>query len=60
MEITKEQFQAYVRVQHSGVTNMFALGTVCDLSGLEREEALEIMKRYGELADLYPDVVDEA
>ena len=52
-EITKEQFEAYVSVQMSGVTNMFDVKTVSDLSGLEKEEIMEIMKNYGELKDKY-------
>lgn len=53
MEITKEQFEAYEGVRESGVTNMFALQTVKELSGLERDEIAEIMKRYGELKEKY-------
>ena len=52
-EITKEQFEAYVDVQMSGVTNMFDVRAVGELSGLEKEEILEIMKNYGELKDKY-------
>ena len=52
-EITKEQFEAYVDVQMSGVTNMFDVRTVGDLSGLEKEEILTIMQNYGELKDKY-------
>ena len=52
-EITKEQFEAYVDVQMSGVTNMFDVRTVGELSGLEKEEIMEIMKNYGTLKDKY-------
>ena len=52
-EITKEQFEAYVDVQMSGVTNMFDVKTVGQLSGLEKEEIMEIMKNYGTLKDKY-------
>ena len=52
-EITKEQFEAYVDVQMSGVTNMFDFKTVGDLSGLEKEKIMEIMKNYGTLKDKY-------
>ena len=52
-EITKEQFEAYVDVQMSGVTNMFDVRTVGDLSGLEKEQIITIMKSYGELKDKY-------
>ena len=50
-EITKEQFEAYVDVQESGVTNMFDVKTVSELSGLEKEEIMTIMKSYGELKE---------
>ena len=52
-EITKEQFEAYVDVQMSGVTNMFDVKTVGQLSGLEKEQILTIMQSYGELKDKY-------
>ena len=39
-EITQEQFEAYVDVQESGVTNMFDVKTVGELSGLEKEEIM--------------------
>ena len=53
----KEKFEAYVKVQKSGVTNMFDVRTVCELSGLEREDAMDIMERYEELMEKYPEVV---
>jgi len=53
----KEKFEAYVKVQKSGVTNMFDVRTVCELSGLEREDAMDIMERYEELMKKYPEVV---
>ena len=52
-EITKEQFEAYVNVQMSGVTNMFDVQMVSGLSGLEREQIMTIMKNYGDLKDKY-------
>ena len=52
-EISREQFEAYVDVQESGVTNMFDVKTVGQLSGLEKEEIITIMKSYGELKDKY-------
>ena len=52
-EITKEQFEAYVDVQESGVTNMFDVKTVGQLSGLEKEQIMTIMTSYGELKDKY-------
>ena len=52
-EITKEQFEAYVDVQMSGVTNMIDVKTVGNLSGLEKEQILTIMKNYSELKEKY-------
>ena len=52
-EITKEQFEAYVDVQMSGVTNMWNVKLVGELSGLEEEEIMKIMNNYGTLKDKY-------
>ena len=52
-EITKEQFEAYVDVQMSGVTNMFDVKTVEELSGLNKVEIMTIMTNYGTLKDKY-------
>lgn len=46
IKITKEDFQAYLKVQNSGKTNMFDLRNVVKLSGLSREKILEIMTNY--------------
>ena len=54
--ITKEQFEDYEAVRSSGVTNMFDVKTVERLSGLTREQCLEIMKTYSELKKQFPDV----
>ena len=51
-KITKENFEAYVNVQESGVTNMFDVRMVKSLSGLEKEQIMTIMQHYGELKDL--------
>ena len=52
-KITKENFEAYVDVQESGVTNMWNVKLVGQLSGLEEEKIMTIMKSYGELKDKY-------
>ena len=52
-KITKENFEAYVDVQMSGVTNMFDVRTVGELSGLDKEQIMTIMTNYGELKDKY-------
>ena len=51
--VTREEFESYVEVQESGVTNMFDVKTVGELSGLEKEDIMTIMKSYGELSDKY-------
>jgi hypothetical protein len=53
LEITKEQFAAYVRVQMSGVTNMFDVRNVTALTGLNKKQIMEIMTSYGELEEKY-------
>ena len=52
---TKEQFEDYVGIRDSGVTNMFAISTVCDLSstGLTRDICYYIMHHFEELAKEY-------
>ena len=49
MEITQEQFQSYVDVQESGVTNMFDVRTVSAISGLNRDQCISIMSNYNTL-----------
>ena len=53
MNITKEQFFAYVNVQMSGITNMWNVDLVSELSGLTREQCMEIIKTYEQLNDKY-------
>lgn len=56
MDITREEFEAYEDVRKSGVTNMFRISVVEDLSGLEREQITYIMQHYSELNERYPKV----
>lgn len=53
MDISKKQFKAYEDVRTSGITNMFMVKTVSDLSGLNRLEILEIMHNYTSLKQKY-------
>ena len=53
MTITKQQFDDYVDVQMSGVTNMFDVRTVSSLTGLTRDEITNIMQNYRELHEKY-------
>ena len=51
--ITQEDYQAYEDVRLSGVTNMFAVSTVSDYSGLSRDKIVNIMKNYSALREKY-------
>ena len=51
--ITQEDYQAYEDVRLSGVTNMFAVSTVSDYSGLSKDKIVSIMKNYSALNDKY-------
>jgi len=54
-EVSKEKFLAYIKVQKSGMTNMFAINNVIYIAGnvydvdLTKEDCLYIMKNYGAL-----------
>ena len=51
--ITQDDFEAYVDVQESGVTNMFNISVVSDYSGLNKNQIIEIMKNYETLSRKY-------
>ena len=55
MNVTKEQFNAYVKVQKSGLTNMFDVNQVILLSDyeLDKDVIIEIMSNYDELSKKY-------
>jgi len=53
MDISEKEFKAYEEVRASGVTNMFDLNTVRQLSGLDRHTIIAIMKDYGDLKKAY-------
>ena len=57
IKITKKQFKAYVRVQMSGVTNMFDVRNVKAMSGLNKEQIISIMENYNELDKKYNDEI---
>ena len=57
IKITKKQFKAYVRVQMSGVTNMFDVRNVKAMSGLNEEQIISIMENYNELDKKYNDEI---
>ena len=51
--ITQDEFDAYVKVQMSGVTNMLNIPVVSDYSGLSRDKITTIITNYNTLADKY-------
>ena len=51
--ITQEDYQAYEDVRLSGVTNMFAVSTVSNYSGLSKDKIVSIMQNYGALNEKY-------
>lgn len=52
MENSKK-YKEYERVRVSGVTNMFDVRAVEMLSGLTREDILDVMSNYSEYRTLY-------
>ena len=52
---TKEQFEDYVRIRDSGVTNMFDIRTIEEISftQLSRVNCMYIMSHFEELAEEY-------
>lgn len=52
---TKEQFEEYVAIRYSGVTNMFDFKYITTISttGLKKEHCIYIMRHFAELADEY-------
>lgn len=55
IEISPEEFKAYEEVRQSGLTNMFDVNKVIELSRvyLTSEKIFEIMKNYSELKKQY-------
>lgn len=51
--ITKSEYEAYEAVRQSGVTNMFAVNVVSDLTGLDIDTIKAIMNQYTELREKY-------
>ena len=46
IEITKDNFDAYLKVRDSGITNMFDIGTVEILTGMNKKQILYIMENF--------------
>lgn len=58
MEITREQFEEYLKIQASGLYNMFDSKAI-KLSGLSEEVYIRIIGRYSDLIVQYKDLYDE-
>ena len=52
-QVTQDEFDSYVEVQESGITNMFNVNVVSDYSGLSRDKIMTIMTNYSDLNDKY-------
>ena len=53
MTITENQFNSYEGVRVSGVTNMFNIRVIMEITDLNKEQIMEIMKNYKELSKKY-------
>lgn len=53
--ITKEKFKRYESVRRSGLTNMFDVPVVSSLSGLSKEEIIDIMQNYSHYEEEFTD-----
>jgi len=51
--ITKEDFLKYEKVRESGVTNMFAVNIVKSLTGLTKDQILNIMENYTKYEEMW-------
>jgi len=55
--ITKKDFEDYEKVRKSGLTNMFMINQVCELSdGLYRDQVKEIIENYEKYNNMWPDI----
>ncbi|MBA7552920.1 hypothetical protein ES705_45499 [subsurface metagenome] len=63
--VSKEKFRAYVKVQESGITNMFNVPNVIEAADkifdveLNKEDCIYIMENYKELEEAFKDEVDQ-
>lgn len=48
-----EMYELYEDVRKSGITNMFDLKVVSDLTGLDKEQIIFVMDHYTELRKRY-------
>ena len=53
--INQAKFEAYTAVQISGITNMWNVPLVMELSGLTKAECFDIMQNYREYDKMFVD-----
>ncbi len=57
IDVTKEDFEDYENVRSGGLTNMFDVSNVVELSdNLTREKCIAIMENYEELVKEFPNI----
>lgn len=53
IKVSKEDFLAYEEVRIGGLTNMYMISAIEELTGLDRETIKEIIKNYSDYARKY-------
>lgn len=54
--MNNEKFLKYENVRLSGATNMWDTNRVSELSGLDKEEVINIMKNYGKYKEISEEI----
>jgi len=49
MDITKDEFDTYEDIRKSGLTNMFDIKNVMNMSGMSKDKIISIMENYDNL-----------
>jgi len=57
--MTKTDFQKYLRVQKSGITNMFDIVVVKAMSRLSEKKIIDIMTNYGTYLKKFGDTIND-
>jgi len=55
MAVSFQEFLAFVKVQMSGVTNMYDMKRVCSLAHISEQTYRIILRDYDYLSDIYPE-----
>jgi len=57
--MTKTDFQKYLKVQKSGITNMFDIVVVKAMSRLSEKKIIDIMTNYGTYLKKFGDTIND-